>query len=245
MSLPLVPEGWDTGQNLYTMSTVSDAINYARAMCQTDSNGISDANGLIFASDAKNNIIRALVEHDIDAAQTKEAYLVLSPSDNPIGQFNWPSDMFGLKTVEIDYTASGGQNYLQAQPLDVANIQFVSWDYLRANQPTNMPLFDNRGDKGEVFPSPFASALIRIFYFLQPADYSSISDTISYPISLDYRMLGTRIAALYETSLGDENMALGFNTEFATRLQDVIKILAPSSQQPIQATAILISGWGY
>lgn len=227
------------------MSIVTDAINYARAICQTDINGISDATGLIFANDGQNNIIRALIERGIDAAKTKEAYLTMTPADNPIGQFNWPNDMFGLKTVEIDYTASGGQNFLQAQALDVANIQFVSWDYLRSNQPTNMPIFDNRGATGEVFPSPFSNALIRIFYFLQPTDFSSISDTIPYPLSLDYRMLGTRIAALYEISLGDFDAAAGLNAEYATRLEDTIKILAPSSQQPIQATQILISGWNY
>lgn len=226
-------------------NTLNDAINYARAICQTDSNGLSDANGIIFASDGQNNIIRALIERGINAAQTKEAYLTMSPSDSPVGQFNWPDLMYGLKTVEIDYSATGGQNYIQAQPLDVANIQFVSWDYLRSNQPTNMPLFFNRGSTGEVFPSPISSALIRIFYFLQPTDYSTTSDPIVYPISLDYRMLGTRIAALYETSLEDFDSAAGLNAEYARRLNDVIKILAPSSQQPIQATPILISGWNY
>lgn len=226
-------------------NTVTDAINYARAICQTDSNGLSDANGLIFANDAQNNIIRAFIERGINAAKTKEEYVTLSPSDIPVGQFNWPDAMFMLKTVEIDYSATGGQNYLQAQPLDVANIQFASWDYLRANQPTNIPLYFNRGSTGEVFPSPRTNALIRIFCFVQPTDYATVSDNIVYPIALDYRMLGTRIAALYETSLSDFAAATGLNSEYATRVNDVIKILAPASQQPIQATPVLISGWGY
>lgn len=227
------------------MATIADALSYARAICSTDSNGLTDANGIIFANDGQNNIIRALIDRGVDAAKTKEAYLTMSPSDNPVGQFNWPTDMYGLKTVEIDYTATGGQNYLQAQPLDVANIQFVSWDYLRKNQPTTMPLFFNRGAMGEVFPSPLTAALIRIYYFAQATDFSATTDTISYPISLDYRMLGTRIAALYETSLEDFNAAAGLNAEYATRLNDVIKILSPSSQQPIQATPVQISGWQY
>lgn len=226
-------------------NTVSDAITYARVICQTDSNGLSDDNGLIFANDAQNNIIRALIERGINAAKTKEEYLILSPNDNPVGQFNWPDEMYMLKTVEIDYSATGSQNYLQAQPLDVANIQFVSWDYLRANQPTNMPLYFNRGSTGEVFPSPRTNALIRIFCFIQSTDYSTVNDTIVYPIALDYRMLATRIAALYQTSIDDFAAATVLNNEYGKRLSDVIKILAPASQQPIQATPVLTSGWQY
>ena len=145
------------------MATLSNALTYARQLAQTDSNGISDTLGMAFANDALQNMTRSLIERGIDAAQVGEAFTTLTTSDTPVGQFEWPDGMFALKTVEVDYSGSGGQNYLQAQALDVANIQFASWDYLRANQPTNMPLYDNRGDTGEVFPSPLSSVLLRIF----------------------------------------------------------------------------------
>lgn len=235
------------------MATVADAIQYSRQLSQTDSGGITDTLGLTFASDAKNNIILAMVQRSIDAAQTAEAYATILPSDNPPGRFAWPTDMLALKTVEVNFNGSSQTNYVQAQPMDVANIQFVSFDYLRANQPTTWPLFDNRGDTAELFPTPTVSTLVRIFYFKQPVDYSATSDTIAYPISIDYRCLGARIAALYALSQGQTGMKnrytvsvmTAFENEYQSRLKNMISILAPTSQQPIQPTPLLISGWQY
>lgn len=229
------------------MSLISDALTYSRQKAQTDSYGITDTYGLAWANDALQDATRIMFERDIDAAQTGEAYATISPTDNPPGRFAWPSDMYALKTVEVDYGATGGQQYLQAQALDVANIQFVSWDYLRANQPTNMPLFDNRGDTAEVFPTPTTTALVRIFYFKQPTEYTATADTIAYPFSLDYRIIGDKIVTNYYESLGQEkaNFATKSEQKYQKRLNDLIQILAPSSQQPIQATQILDTGWNY
>lgn len=235
------------------MALVSDAITYARQISQTDSVGITDALGLAFASDAKNNMILAMVERSVDAAQTAEAYATILPSDNPPGRFAWPTDMLSLKTVEVNFNGSAQTNYLQAQPMDVANIQFVSFDFLRANQSQQYPLFDNRGDTAELFPTPTVSTLVRIFYFKQPTDYSATSDTIAYPISIDYKALGARIAALYALSQGQTGMKnrytvsvmTAFENEYQSRLKSIISILSPSSQQPIQPTPLQISGWVY
>lgn len=234
-------------------NTVDDVLTYARQLAQTDSNGISDTLGLSFANDALQNMTRAMFARDIDAAQTAEAYTSITPSDNPPGQFAWPDDMYALKTVEVDWTGAGGQNFIQAQPVDVSNIQFVSFDYLRKNQPTTWPLFDNRGDTGEIFPTTTVTATVRIFYFKKPTEYTLTSDSILYPQSLDYRCLSARVAALYALSLGQTGMKnrysvsvmSAFETEYQKRLDDIINILAPSSQQPIQATPIQISGWQY
>lgn len=229
------------------MSTVAQAITFARQKAQTDSNGISDTNGLAWANDALLDATRILFTRDIDAAQTKEAYATISASDNPPGRFAWPTDMFALKTVEVDFTSSGGQNYLQAQPIEVANIQFVSWDWLRLNQSTAQPLFDNRGNTAEVFPTPTGTALVRIFYFLQPTEYTTTSDTIAYPFALDYRLIGDKIVTSYFESLGDKKMkqAQASQARYEKRLNDLVQILAPSSQQPIQAQPISISGWQF
>jgi hypothetical protein len=233
--------------------TVADVITYARTLAQTDSNGISDASGILFASDAKQNIARALLERNVDAMGTAESYATLSPSDNPAGKFAWPSDMYAVKTIEVDYTGSGGQNFLQTQPVEVANLQNISFDYLRANQPITMPLIDNSGDVGELFPTPKVATTIRIIYYVTPADYTSTSDTIVYPYTLDYKCLSARIAELYALSLGEGaarsryavSLVSAMGQEYEKRLKDIINILAPSSQQPVQATPIQVTGWQF
>lgn len=233
-------------------NTVADSITYARQLSQTDSGGITDALGLAFASDAKNNITLEMVKRNLDAAQTKEAFVTLLTTDNPVGQFAWPIDMLALKTVEVDFSNTGN-NYVQAQPMDVANIQNISFSNLRVNQSQQYPLFDNRGDTAEVMPTITSSALVRIFYFLLPADYAATGDTIVYPISIDFRCLGARIASLYALSQGQTGMKnrytisvmTAFENEYQSRLKAMISILAPSSQQPTQPTPLQISGWSY
>lgn len=219
----------------------------ARINAQTDSNGISDTNGLAWANDALLDATRIMFERDIDAAQTGEAYATISPSDNPPGRFAWPDDMYALKTVEVNFNGSTQQNYLQAQPMDVANIQGASFDWLRVNQSTTWPLFDNRGDTAELFPTPTVSTIVRIFYFVQPTLFTATTDTIPYPFSLDYHLFSDKIDVNYYESLGQEkaNFAAKAEAKYQKRLNDLIQILAPSSQQPTQPIPLQDSGWNY
>lgn len=224
---------------------VSDAINYARQISQTDSIGLTDTLGLTFASDAQRTFIRDLTARNIDAAQTQEAYTDMVSGQ---GSYAWPSDMYSLKTIELDYTGTGGMNYVQPHQLDISNIQgTLSFSFLRTNQPTLNPLVDNRGDTYEIFPTPVASASqgIRLFYWLNPTDFVSTSDTIAYPATLDYRCLGEKIAALYAKRLQQAQAEADYDTAYAKRRDDIIRILAPGTQQPIQAQTLQITGWEF
>lgn len=228
------------------MSTVSNVITYARQLASTDSNGISDTLGIAFTNDALQNMTRSMLERGIDAAQTQESYTDLT-TNNP-NTYAWPNDMFALKTIEINFTDTSANNYIQAERVDVANLQGkTSFSFLRANQSTSSPLVDNRGDTYEVFPIPPAANAqgIRVFYYLTPTEFTLTSDTINYPQNLDYRCLGMRVAALYKTSLGDMNAAEAFNIEYQKRLDDIIKILAPGSQQPITPEKLALTGWNF
>lgn len=224
---------------------VSDVLTYARQIAQTDTNGISDTLGLAFCNDALQNSTRSMLSKNIDASQTQESYTNLT-TQSP-NTYAWPSDMFSLKTIEVNFTDSTQNNYLQAVSFDVANIQQSSFDWLRINQPTSAPIFDNRGDTFEIFPTPTQAIPngIKIFYFLTPTEYSSTSSTINYPQSLDYRMLACRVASLYATQQLDYSMAQAFETEYQKRLHDIINILEPGTQQPIKVQPLLISGWQF
>jgi hypothetical protein len=231
------------------MATVAEAITYARQKAQTDSNSLTDTLGLAWANNGLLDITRDLITRGIDAAQVQESYTTISASDSQPGRFAWPSDMWALKTVEVDFTNAGGQNYLQAKKLDVANLQgSTSWDFVRVNQASGDPQFTNHGDTGEVFPTPIAGspALVRIYYYLRPTEYTATSDTINYPQSLDYRALGDKILEAYFQSLEKFDVAEYWGkTIYGQKINDAFNVLGPQSKQPIQPERLQITGFEF
>lgn len=224
-------------------TSVLSAIQYAQQLAQTDSFGIGSVAGLGFYNDALQTETRDLLDRGLDAAQTQEAYTNINT--NSPNTYAWPSDMYMLKTVEVNFQDNTPQNYLQATPVDVSNIQQQSFSWLRANQQISQPLFDNRGDTFEIFPTPQISNSqgIRIFYYLTPTEATDVGQAISYPQSLDYRALSCKIAALYYKSQNDPEMAEVYEQEYRDRIGKIIKILAPGTQQPIAPTPLLQTGW--
>ncbi len=227
------------------MTSVLSAIQYCQQLAQTDSNGIGSVLGLSLYNDALQTMTRDLVNRDIDAAQTQEAYRTLTT--NSPNTYLWPGDMFALKTIEVNYQDQTQQNYLQAMPVDVANIQNRSFDWLRVNQPMQAPLFDNRGDQFEIFPTPQVSNTngIRIFYFLTPTEAPDVGTAILYPQTLDYRALSAKMASMYYNTQNDSNMAAIYEQDYMARIAKIINILAPSSQQPITPQPLAITGWNF
>lgn len=227
------------------MTTVLDAITYSQQLAQTDSNGISSVLGLALFNDSVNTLTRDLVNRNIDAAQTQEAYRDLT-TDSP-NTYLWPTDMFALKTIEVNYQDNTEQNYLQVKPMDVANIQYRSFSWIRANHPQDAPVFDNRGDQFEIFPTPQVSNAngIRIFYFLTPPEATTVASVLSYPLTLDYRALSAKMASTYYKTQNDVEMAAVYENDYQERIKKMINILAPASQQPIQPEPLRMSGWNY
>lgn len=233
------------------MAQLSNALNFARAQTQTDSNGLTDANGIIFANEALVDFHRRLVDHSVDASQLQEAYMTATPATSGNGStFLYPSDMLFLKAIEVNYADTNPANYITADQVDVSNLSGQnSFSFLRANQSTGNPQFDDRGDWFEVFPA-FTAAnnltnAIRIFYFQKPTEYTATSDTISYPESQDMRILGWRIAAMYFYSILKIQEGDAFNVMYENRVKQYCATLARGAQQPIQATPLQISGYEF
>lgn len=227
-------------------TSITSAVTFTRQLAQTDSNGISDALGLAFYNDARNRMTRDLVERGIDAAQTQEAYRDLDSTLSP-NTYLFPSDMFALKTIEVNWTDQSQDNYIKAEGMDVSNIQERSFSWLRANQPQSHPIFDNRGDQFEIFPTPTVSNTdgIRIFYFLTPTDAADVGTAITYPQLLDYRTLSYLMASIYYKTQGNLNMSTIYEQEYEARMNKNKKILSPASQQPITPQSLKMTGWQY
>lgn len=229
---------------------LSTVLAFSRAQAQTDSNGLTDANSIIYANEALEDFHRRLVNAGVDASQLQEAY-----RDGTVntGTYLYPTDMLFLKTISLNYTDTDPSNYLVARQVDASNLAGdTSVEWLRENASANSPQFDDRGDWYEIFPTPTSahniSQLIRIFYYLKPTQYSATSDTVAYPENLDQAILGWRIASSYLYSLGDPEKLIQadkFNAKYEERVKQYIATLSRGSQQPIQATPIQISGWEF
>lgn len=230
---------------------LSTVFAFSRTQAQTDSNGLTDANGIIFANEALNDFHRRLVNKGVDASQIQEAYKDATvPSAGNGSTFLYPGDMLMLKTIELNYTDTQASNYMLASQVDISNLSGQSsFSWLRGNANRNAPQFDDRGDWYEVFPA-FTSAdnltsAIRLFYFLKPTQYTTMSDTMAYPENLDAAILGWRIAASYYYSLTKIDEGDKFNAKYEERVNQYISTLAKGSQQPIQATPIQLTGYEF
>lgn len=227
------------------MSTVLDAINYARANSNSDSNGISDANGLIWANSALLDIRREYIKYGVDAAQIQEAY-----RDTLSGQgtYVYPSDMFFLKSLELNYKNTSQQDYVTANQIDISDLS-TSYDWLRVNQDSSAPVFDDHGDWYEIFPTPKTgdntTSAIKLFYYLQPTEYTSVNSTLVYPDTLDYRIIGKRIQMYFMRSLEKFDIAKSLDDESREDIRGMCGLLSRGSEMPTTTQGIQWTGYEF
>lgn len=231
------------------MATLQTVLAYARTQSQTDSNGLTDTNGIIFANEALLDFRRRLISAGVDAAQIQEAYRDATVGE---GRYLYPTSpaLFFLKAIEVNYTNTNPQDYKTAKQVDASNLSGgMSFSWLRTNNDRNSPQFDDRGDWYEIFPTPTSSDnltnAIRLLYFAAPTEYTATSDTVAYPESLDYRTLAWRIASNYYYSLNKMGEGDMFNAKYEERVTQLIATLGRGTQQPIQATVLQVDGWEF
>lgn len=227
------------------MATLTDVLSFSRAQAQTDSNGLTNANGIIFANSRLADFHRQLVNRGVDASQLQEAYCTGTTQSAGTGlTLTYPSDCLALKSVEVNFTDSNANNYIRAEQVDVANLSNrTPFSWLRVNQSVQHPLFDDRGDWYEIFPA--TGCTIRLFYYLKPTEYTAVGDTIAYPESQDYRLLGWGICADYYNSLNKFEESLAFEKKYQDAVDRYVATLGRGSSQPIQAEPLQVyaDGW--
>lgn len=230
---------------------LSTVLAFARAQAQTDSNGLTDANGIIFANEGLQDFHRRLVSRGVDASQVQESYTNGSvPAAGNGSTFLYPTNMLFLKAIELNYVNTNAQDYRQVGQVDVSNLAGnMSFSYLRTQADRNNPQFDDRGDWYEVFPAftgnDNLTNAIRLFYFTKPTEYTAVSDTVSYPESLDTTILGWRIAASYYYSILKIEEGGKFNAKYEERVEQYITTLSRGVQTPTQATPIQLDGFEF
>lgn len=229
--------------------TVETVLTYSRQKVQTDINGLPDANGILFLNEALIDFRAELISRGVDAAQTQESYVpsVTVPTPPNGSTFAYPPDMFFLKTIEVNFINTAQSSYVQAQQVEVSNTPGqISYDWLRANQPTSAPLIDDRGDTYEIFPAFTASMNlvnpIRIIYFLTPSPYVTTADTLNYPDTLDYYLLGNRVASLYYQSLNKFDEANYWEGQYKRRVDRLIATLDKGMQQDSPTQQLPLTG---
>jgi len=232
---------------------LSSVLAFARSVSQTDSNGLTDANGIIFANESNTDFHRRLIEHGVDASQVFEASITGIAGTGVYSYPTNPCSIIALKAIELNYSDTSANNYCVAQQVDISNLPGnTSFSWLRGNQNPAEPLFDDRGDKFEIFPTPTSAnnltALVRLVGYAQPSVFISSISSVNYPESLDAGILGYRTAANYLYSLkGTENIIAGdkLNQKYDERVNQYIETLGRGSQQPLKTVPIQLDGWGY
>lgn len=233
---------------------VSDVLSYANQLIQGNGN-ISNTLGIAFLNDANRDFHLELINRGVEASQIQEAYRDASIAPSGQGStFLYPTDMLLLKTISVNYysspTGNNIQNYQIATQIDIGNTQQnQSFEFLRLNQPIEDPLFDDRGDWYELFPA-FTTGMnttqaIRLFYYLTPTVYTSVSDVIQYPESTDQYILANKIVSIYYDSLTKQAESDSFQKKYIDRLKRLVNTLVRGADKPELSNGLGITGWEF
>ena len=235
---------------------LSTSIQNARTILKTDINGLVNSDAISLANEAQYAVIADLIKRGINAAEIQESY---ESATTQIGTYLWPPDLWMLKELMVNYQDTTETNYLEAKPIDGGNLpEGQNIQYIRANQPTSQPIFENRGDWFEIFPAPNSTNnnnltnFFWIFYFLAPTLFtSSVGDgsdvTVPYPLNLDPYLLSARIAMIQALRGTEEQQtrASSYASLYAQKLDTVENIIKRPSQKQIQPTGIPDNGYVY
>jgi len=232
--------------------TTGTLLTYVETKTQAGTGSLSVSTpGIDFLNEAMLDLRSELIRRGIDAAQIQESYATASlPAAGQGSTFAFPSDLFRLKTIEVNMTDTNQNNYISCGALEMANTpNNTSYDFLRKNQPITNPLVDNHGDTFEIYPS-FVSGMnltnsIKIVYFLVPTLYTTTGDTLAYPDSLHSYILADKVAAIYFQSLSKFNEADKWNEDYKKKLDNLVEAIAPTSQQPVETQGLPLTGWEF
>jgi len=230
--------------------TLATPIQFARQIVDTNSQSLTDPKAIAYATDTLFEIRRAFAEAGVDAGKVAE--VVFSPTAG-IGVYNYPDGtgtapaFFAMKAVGINFNNQAQGNYLPAAKFDPSNPpQGYSVDYLRVNQSTQNPLWDDKGSFFEIIPTPQANMnltnAVKIMYFIQPSPYVTVNDVLDYPESIDPYILAYGIAEKHLESLGKDDMAAAKRKKMLEKMSGIVPTLGKEGQGSMTPQSISLTG---
>lgn len=233
--------------------TLDTPIKNCRTLLQTDSNGLSNADAISLSNEAQYAVIADLIKKGINAAQVQESN---ETATSTTGTYLWPSDLWLLKEMMVNYIDTTQGNYIECKVIDSGDLpDGVNIQTIRKNQSKSMPVIENRGDWFEIFPAPNSAngdnltKFFWIFYYLAPALFVSVAGdgtdvTVPYPLSLDPYLLAARMAQMQALRAGEEGVARATYYEkiYKEKLETVENVIIKPSQKSPVATGIQLNG---
>lgn len=235
---------------------LSDVLGYARTLAKTDSNGLTDTNGISIANDAQRELQEDLIAKREDLF-LQESYRSITSNEintgSSPGKFLYPTDMWLLKSIEVNLVdITNPSNFVVPTPYDASNLpEGVSLDWLRQNGSTVEPMIDNHGDWFEIVPTPklaqVAASAIKINYFLGPTDFAATADYATYPFTINWRILSYKIAAAHRRTIKDDTLANKYEQKAKEMLDKIIDFLSAGSgqQDPGRPGGLPLTGWEF
>lgn len=229
--------------------TLATPIQFARQILGTNSQSLTDAKAIAYASDALFESRKAFIKAGVDAGQIQEVYF--TPTVN-VGSYNYPTfptypAFFLLKAIEVNFNNVAQSNYLPAKKMDPSNLpDGYSLDYMRVNQSAQNPLYLDHGSWFEVLPTPVTGMnltnAIKIIYFIQPQPYATTADGIAYPESIDPNILAFGTAANHLRSVFKFDQADKMKAQMDKKIVDTVPTLGTNGQTPISPMSIPWTG---
>lgn len=239
-------------------TTIQSVADYARLLANITSSDMSDSNATAFINDALYDLRRKLIGKRQDLF-IKEASINITTAELDTGaspgKFSFASDMWELKNMQVNLTdVSNKELYVNAEQVDSSNLpNGISWEWMKKNQPFDQPVFDYRGNVFEIAPTPTAEmnnstvpmvAAIKYFYFMSPTDLSTMTGTLAFPETFDFRILSYKVASIYFSTIGS-TISADMDKQYEKRIDDLIAMIGTGSQSPLRPKGISDSGWNY
>lgn len=228
------------------MATLATPIQFARSITGSNSSSLTDSNAIIWATDGLLEYRRTLIKWGAAVGQTQESYMTPLAG---VGQYNYNSSpqQWILKSVEINYNSTNQQDYKPAGKADTSNTpQSLSFDWLRVNQPANVPLYNDSGSFFEVFPTAQSNMNLvnafKMIFYVQPTPYAATTDTLAFPESTDPNVIGYWIAAAYQRSLQRFDAADKLEAKGVLKAKEQSALWAVQGQQPVMPASIPWTG---
>lgn len=229
---------------------LSTPIQYARQIANTNSSSLTDSKAIAYATDALFVSRKEFAKYGVDAGEIAEVYFTPTAG---VGVYNYPDGtgtpppLYLLKAIEVNFNNTAQSNYLPAKKLDVSNTPAgYSFDYIRVNQSTLLPLYDDHGNNFEIFPTPQANMnlvnAIKLIYFIQPVPFVAVTDGIGFPESNDPNILGYGIAANYLRSIFKYDEADKLEAKMLQKVATTVQTFGTGGQMPTSPASIPWTG---